>query len=117
MIPTSEHIEEAERLLPSKGCSCNQGRLERLGYHDEWCPAHYRPTLAQALASRDEKHVTELAVRDARIAALEAALKHCIRHVDEYANCADEIELGAYGACRDVSQIARTALKQDGPAS
>lgn len=172
MIPTSEHIREAEELLPPKGCSCNENRLDRLGYHDEYCPAYYRPTITQALASRDAKHALDIAGRDAkfeahtkavsaflnellavydpcadtdavipvkdacaalllhatterqsaydrdaRIAALEGALRHCIRHVDEYANCADEIELGAYGACREVSDIARTALKQDTPAS
>ena len=90
----SETVEKlVERLIPDKGCSCNQGRLERLGYHDEWCPMHYRPAVAAALQSeraiarsRAERIVamhaqlqSERDSRDRRIAELEDVVKEIWR--------------------------------------
>lgn len=54
-IPTASSLADAERLLPDTGCNCNQGRLERLGYHDEFCTLHYRPAVALAIQAERDK--------------------------------------------------------------
>lgn len=66
---------EAERLLPDTGCNCTHGRLERLGYHDQWCTLYYRPAVAEALATRDAE-IASLKDRIARLEADNAAVKH-----------------------------------------
>lgn len=133
LLPTAEHIRDSEELLP---CSCLE-KYRHDGDHNSMCPAHYRPTIAQSLASRDAKHALEIAGRDARIQALEAALSLAVcmlapyepgdsRAVsDEFVtlaaiDCGLPDTEGAYA--KIISDAldsirARTALQRDTPAS
>lgn len=69
-------LAEAERLLPcfnvSRVCEACVDRATGKAMHSPMCPANYHPAVAQALALRDE-----------RIAALEAKLDRFQRLIDE----------------------------------